>query len=150
MSIFCPLLGAARLGVVRPLRALLILTFAIYLCSCDPTGERRFQIQLLPATTGYSTAQQLAIAETIVDKMAQQHHWLPEAVSSAQRRRGTLPLYTIHLGDSTMHCQLLALPHEIQLYFTDWSSLREANEAYRRMGQFDREFHEALAQPRKT
>jgi hypothetical protein len=49
-----------------------------------------------------------------------------------------------------MHCQLLALPNEIQLYFTGWTSLREANEAYRRMNEFDREFHQALGQPRKA
>jgi hypothetical protein len=132
------------------MRALLVLIVGVTLCSCDPTGERRLQIPLAPGTTGYSTARQLAMAETIADQMAQRHGWLPEVVSSTQRDRGVLRLYTIHLGDLTMHCQLLTAPHEIQLYFTDWTSLREANEAYRRMDEFDREFHQALGQPRKV
>ena len=131
------------------MRLLLVLGLGIIVCSCDPSGERRLKIPLAPATTGYSTTQ-LDIAKTVADKVAQRHDWLLEIVSPAQRKRGMLRLYTIHLGDLAMHCQLLALPNEIQLYFTGWTSLREANEAYRRMNEFDREFHQALGQPRKA
>lgn len=113
-------------------------------CGCDPTGERRLQIPLLPANRGHSVNEQIGIAERIADQMAQHHGWIRDPVSASDRASGILRLYTIHLGDFTMHCQLLHTHGAVQLYFKDWTSLREANEAYRRMDEFDRKFHQAV------
>jgi len=130
------------------MRALVLLIICSVLCSCDPVGERRLRIPLSAAATGRSG--QISVAEGVADQMAQQHGWIREAVSSGMRARGVLRSYTIHLGDFTMHCELLSSDHEVQLYFRDWTSLREANEANRRMAEFDHKFHEALGQPQKT
>jgi hypothetical protein len=128
-------------------RALVFLIVCSVLCSCDPVGERRLRIPLSAATVGHS--RQISVAEGVADEMAQQHRWIRETVSSGMRARGVLRLYTIHLGDFAMHCELVSSEHEVQLYFKDWTSLREANEANRRMAEFDRKFHEALGSPKR-
>jgi hypothetical protein len=128
-------------------RALVFLIVCSVLCSCDPVGERRLRIPLSPAAVGHSG--QVSVAKGVADQMAQEHGWTREAVSSGMRAGGVLRLYTIHLGDFTMHCELLSSEHEVQLYFKDWTSLREANEANRRMAEFDRKFHQALGSPKR-
>jgi hypothetical protein len=133
--------------LVRPGRAFIVLIVGGVLWSCDPVGERRLAIPLSAASAGHSTARQLGIAQRIADQMAQRHGWIRETVSAEQRARGVLRLYSIHLGDYTMHCELLSTGHEILLDFRDWTSLREANEANRRMRDFDREFHQAIGEP---
>jgi hypothetical protein len=131
------------------MRALSLLIVCALGCGCDPVGERRLRIPLSAAATGRSG--QISVAESVVDEMAHEHAWIRDAVSSGRRARGVRRSYTIHLGDLTMHCELLSSSdHEVQLYFKDWTSLREANEANRRMAEFDRKFHHALGQPKKT
>jgi hypothetical protein len=123
-------------------RALVFLIVCSILSSCDPVGERRLRISLSAAAVGHS--RQISVAEGVADQLAQQRGWIREGISSGMRSGGVLRFYTIHLGDFTMHCELRSSEHELQLYFKDWTSLREANEANRLMAEFDRRFHEAL------